>query len=473
LGDLSACSIFGLGRRKAGVLRRWRTTREGRAAITAIAATAAKVVNVGALLVTVPLTLNYLGVERYGLWMTLNSAAFLITFSDFGVGNALVTAIAEANGRDDRNAMRAAATNAVLIFSALAAIIVATSGLVYLLAPWRQVFGALSPIAQQEVGPSIGVLIGCFAISLPLNVTSRIQMGLQEGYRTNLWALAGSVVGFIGILAAILLDGGLPWLVFAYTGSQPVAAALNAGTFFLKDGVDFRPKWAAASARMMGRFLSTGSAFLAMQLIVAVNVASDNLIIAWALGPQAVTQFSVPERVFGLVPMLVNLGLQPLWPAYAEARARGDVAWQRRTFLLSLWSVIGLSTILLGVLAFNGTAIFLTWTDGAVVPSIALIIGLTIWKLEDCLEHPQGILLTSQDMIRTQVLFTGVGTAASLSAKILLLPKLGFVALPYISAGIRGLVVAAPLLFLALIRLDGLSKDRFPGLTSLRSPPQK
>ena len=53
-------------------------------------------------LITVPLTIRYLGPERYGAWMSISALMAFLRFSDLGLGNGLVGAISQAEGRDDR-----------------------------------------------------------------------------------------------------------------------------------------------------------------------------------------------------------------------------------------------------------------------------------------------------------------------------------------------------------------------------------
>src|SRR5580704_14585226 len=75
--------------------------RYRRAALTSLATLAAKGVSIGTLLVTVPLTLAYLGKERYGLWMTISSLVAIFGFADLGMGASLKTLLAAADGRND------------------------------------------------------------------------------------------------------------------------------------------------------------------------------------------------------------------------------------------------------------------------------------------------------------------------------------------------------------------------------------
>lgn len=49
-----------------------------------------KVIVVLASLITVLLTYNYLGAERYGLWMVLILIIGMMGFADLGIGNGLV-----------------------------------------------------------------------------------------------------------------------------------------------------------------------------------------------------------------------------------------------------------------------------------------------------------------------------------------------------------------------------------------------
>src|ERR1035441_8948081 len=64
--------------------------RQRRAFLSTMAAFAAKGIAIVTQLVTVPMTLNYLGAERFGLWMAISSVVSMLAFADLGVGNGLL-----------------------------------------------------------------------------------------------------------------------------------------------------------------------------------------------------------------------------------------------------------------------------------------------------------------------------------------------------------------------------------------------
>src|ERR1700744_4144212 len=77
--------------------------RYRRAGITASTSFLSKALTIAIGFVSVPLTIHYLGPERYGVWLTISSLLIWMALTDFGLaGNALVNVIAEADGKDDR-----------------------------------------------------------------------------------------------------------------------------------------------------------------------------------------------------------------------------------------------------------------------------------------------------------------------------------------------------------------------------------
>ncbi|MDR3061796.1 MAG: hypothetical protein LBU57_06755, partial [Dysgonamonadaceae bacterium] len=53
--------------------------------------------------IMVPLTINYINSERYGVWLTLSSIVTMMTLFDIGFGNGLKNKFAEAKAKSELN----------------------------------------------------------------------------------------------------------------------------------------------------------------------------------------------------------------------------------------------------------------------------------------------------------------------------------------------------------------------------------
>src|SRR5882757_7059705 len=157
--------------------------RNRRAVLTGSAATLARAVQVGTSLITVPLTLKYLGNERFGLWMTISSVLAMAAFADFGVGNGVLNAVAKAFGRDDMEGVREAISSGFAVLNSIAILLLLSFFAIYRFIPWADFFRVVSPQAKSEAGPALAVFAVCFALNISMDVVQRVQLGLQQGYR--------------------------------------------------------------------------------------------------------------------------------------------------------------------------------------------------------------------------------------------------------------------------------------------------
>ncbi len=400
--------------------------RYRRIVLTAAAAAAAKGVAILTALVSVPLTVSYLGPERYGLWMTIASVVAVLQFADLGLGNGLLNSVSEANGRDDREMASRYVSSGFFLLTAVSIILGAIFLLLYPSLPWQRIFNVSSPVAVAEAGPAVAMLATTFLISIPLGIIQRVQMGYQEGFTNSLWAAAGNLLGLAGVLIAIRLKAGLPWLVLAMAGAPAVASLLNGAVLFGAKCPWLRPRLSCLSASACTHLLRLGFLFFVLQIAVGVAFSSDNIIVAQLLGQDAVAQYSVAARMFSFAPMVLSMVLMPLWPAYGESLARGDMPWVRsalrRSLLLSV-VVVALPSVLLIV---AGPLAMELWVGPTIaVPSKALFLGLGVWTTVMSVGNAVAMLLNGAGIVRFQVLCAVPMTVAAVLAKIILTRLVG------------------------------------------------
>ena len=234
-------------------------------------------------LISVPLTIHYLGTERYGLWMTISSVIALLRFADLGMGSGLLNAVAEANGHDDRQVAQQAVSSTFFFLSAIAVLVLIAFFALYPFIPWPRIFNVTSSLAMRESGPAMMVFVMCFALNLPLGVVQRVQMGYQEGFISSLWQCGGSVLGLYYCYWQFRLKLACPgW--YSYSLVRLCWRRDELGMEFGKR----RPWLMPAIHRFLwgvGKtILTNGLWFFVLSVLTMVGIACDNLIIAQALG---------------------------------------------------------------------------------------------------------------------------------------------------------------------------------------------
>jgi hypothetical protein len=163
-----------------------------RVALTALVSAFAQGISMLTLLISIPLTLNYLGAERYGLWITISSLIAVLGFADLGMGNGLLNAVAEANGRNDQKAAESYVSSAFYILTGIALFLGVIWLMVYPHVSWSWLFNVITPKAMAEAGPATSIFIWCMLINLPIGLIQKIYDGYQEGYINGLWRAGGA-----------------------------------------------------------------------------------------------------------------------------------------------------------------------------------------------------------------------------------------------------------------------------------------
>jgi O-antigen/teichoic acid export membrane protein len=398
--------------------------RYRRAALTTLVSYGARGVTLVTTLVSVPLTLSYLGLERYGMWMTISSIIAMLSFTDFGIGNGLLNSIAETHGRGDTDQAARFVSSALAMLACVALGVGLLFAVAYPFTPWSRVFNVTSSTAVSEAGLATAVFAACFLLNMPLSVSQQVRIGYQEGYVNALFVGAGNLLALALVLVAIVARASLPVLVLAMAGAPLLTSLLNAA-LLARSRPHLVPRLALISRRSSSALLRTGMLFFVLQIAVAVGYTSNVIVAAQVIGPAAVAEYTVATKLFLIPTTLITLALMPLWPAYREAITRGDGRWVRLTFRRSLQLVFAIgipSSVVLVVL--SGPLIGL-WVGNAVQPSFLLIAGVGTWTVVSGVGNAFAMLLNGAQVIRFQVIVASIMAVSNIVLSVLLTQRIG------------------------------------------------
>ena len=419
--------------------------RYRRALLTGLASTAAKIVSIGSILISIPLTLSYLGTEMFGVWMTISSFTVLLAFADAGLGNSLINVVASASARGDRAEIRHYISTAYVVLSAIAAVIVGLYALAMPVIPWESVLALdSSSHARATIDHAMLAFVICFALSIPAGLAYRVQQGLQAGYAASLWQLSASLASLLALLSVIFAKGSLAWLVIASAGVPAAIGLLNAATFWGSSHAAERPAVSLATPAHARHLAKAGFLFLTLQLAGSVAYASDNVIIAHVLGQSAVAQYSVASKLFEGLLAVIAVFVAPLWPAYAEAAARGDREWVRRTLVRSLSITAALIAVVVIALILSGKLLMSLWVGDALSYSLPLFLAYGLWTVLKSVGNTLAAFLNGLGQLKSQAALAVIFAAASVLAKIYLAGELGVAGVPLALVGCYAPIMLLP-----------------------------
>ena len=208
--------------------------REQRIALTSITGLVARVVNVLSGLLTIPLTLPYLGVEQFGIWMAVTGFVAFLSFADFGLSIGLQSRLTASVAKGDKVSPKGYLSTTLCIILVLALLI---STLSYYVIPTLELTKLIG-LENNENYPilelTVQVVIYLFSIGMFGAVIQRTYEALQEGYYSNIYLIVGRLLGLGSIFIAIELELSLPVIVALYMGGPTVALLLSGFPLLLK-----------------------------------------------------------------------------------------------------------------------------------------------------------------------------------------------------------------------------------------------
>ncbi|MCK5359995.1 MAG: polysaccharide biosynthesis protein, partial [Gammaproteobacteria bacterium] len=138
-----------------------------------------KALAIGLSFLLVPLTINYLNIEQYGIWMTLLSVMSWVAFFDIGLGNGLRNKLAEAVAGNDIKLAKTYVSTAYIAISFLALLFFVVLLAVLPIINWTKIFNTTSP-DNAEFLKLVFVVGFFFLFNFVLSLCSQMFYAYQE-----------------------------------------------------------------------------------------------------------------------------------------------------------------------------------------------------------------------------------------------------------------------------------------------------
>lgn len=384
-------------------------------------------------IITIPLTLKYLGIERFGLWMTFNSIWAFLNFADLGLGNSLVNEIAKNYGLGKIEDSKNAITNTFFLLTLNALVLASIFLIIYPHINWVKFFNLKNVSAIKESGLCTLIVVVLFLVKLPLTVAEKVQEGMQLSFSNYFEQIMVGLLNLIGIVLTVKLELGFINLVLIYTSIPLIISFIYFYYVLFKKWKNLRPSLKLIEMKYISKLWTNGILFFILNILTLISFQIDNIIIANIEGAEFVGQFAVVAKISSIA-FLFWAFLQALWPAYGESISNKDFLWVRKTFFRSIKITIIGGCIIFFVLTYYGQDIVKIWLNKRLLPPKVLFLGFALLIVVQGFVGIISVLLNSNHLFKTQIIPYLIATVIALYLKVRLISIYGINILPFITS---------------------------------------
>ena len=393
-----------------------------------MAATSAKLLSAVLGILILPIIMHQIGKEQFGLWMVVSSLVVWMQLADFGIGNGLVNALSEANGRDDPEAASGYLSSGLVATIVLALVCLPFLYAAYLWIPWGRLLNISEPDLA-EIAADAFLIVGFFFIlNIPISLVNRVYVAYQKGYVTQIAQGIASIAVFAGVLAAVYIDldflyfvgisAGLPVLINAilwidlFRVNSPIKIDLYSigRVFFIR-----------ISNSSIPLFIFQCGGLLVNQLVYVVIANLGTLAM--------VAEFNIVQRIYIFIFSLAAAISSPFYPAIREASERDDSRWMAKAISNALWLRLLATSPFALILLFFGDYLVIVWMGPELSPLgiwgwICVILTLFLSAVSSLL----GDVLNGLDDIWPQIGLVMVSAVIVISSMFFMIPIWGVAA---------------------------------------------
>ncbi|MDO6470692.1 lipopolysaccharide biosynthesis protein [Maribacter sp. 1_MG-2023] len=331
----------------------------------------------------VPLVINFVNAERYGIWLTLSSVLTWFTLLDIGFGNGLRNKFSEAVALDDIKEQRK-------LIHTTAAVLILISALIFILnviftdqIKWDEFLG-VDASYRTELQQLVFLLISFFSLQFIFQIYNPIQYALQKPAMIARTILVGNALGLIGILyLREFSEPSLFNLGFVVMGSNVLSIFLFTAYFFIVQRRDLIQKIEKPTLDTLGSIFSLGIKFFFLNIAYMVQFQTSNFLISKYFTPEKVTEFNIAFKLFSVASLVFGIILSPVWSSVTNAQVNNDYTWIKKLIkkLLLIWGVIAIGSIIVLMIA---PTIYNLWIGDIITIPFITSLGVLLIVLSNC-----------------------------------------------------------------------------------------
>ena len=265
----------------------------------------------------VPVVLNYLGIEKYGIWSTILTILSWISYFDIGIGNGLRNKLTESISK--RNGFeKKLISSAYAVISVIMSVVALLFSIVAFFTNWNKVFGVEK--INEDLKSIIIVSIIFVSINFILSICKNVLYALQKAAYVSVMELLVQLINLFTVLIVKNYAESNLFLMAIIYGSSMLFVNLLANIILYTKDKFLCPNIKEIDLKTGGDLTNIGLQFFVIQICALVLFTTDSLLISYLYGATNVTPYSTVNKLFNVIIGIFSALLVPVWSAITKAK---------------------------------------------------------------------------------------------------------------------------------------------------------
>lgn len=276
--------------------------------------------------ITVPITLDYLDAEKFGVWMTISSIIAWITYIDLGLGDCTRNKVSESMAKGEYALAKTYVSTSYILISVICLVTMFVIFVLSYFLDWQTVLN--TTLLDNHELRSVILIVSLFVlVNIVLSVINSLIYASQKGSINEFNDMLTNLLLFIAVwIISKNTKGNLLYLA-VFNGIAFILANLAISFYYFKSKPFLLPHIKHVEIDKIREVSNLGFRFFIIQLAGLIIFATDEIIIIQILGPAHVTGYSVIFQLFSFIPLAYGILTANLWSAYTEAYSKRDIGW--------------------------------------------------------------------------------------------------------------------------------------------------
>jgi O-antigen/teichoic acid export membrane protein len=374
-------------------------------------------------IIYLPLLVNHLEKEIYGIWVTIVSIVFWSNLLDLGFGNGLKNKLGESLALKNYTKAKEQVSTTYFYLSLIFSFVLILLLMSNYFLNWNKILNT-NVLSNYKLQLLCSIVICALCVRFVFQLINTVLVADQKAFFPNFSEAISNTLSLIALTILLLLNNHSVILFALIISFIPVFTLLLLNFYFYNGKYHYlKPSFQWVKKEQFKDILSLSWKFFFIQISIVLISSVTNLLISHYLGPSYIPLYDFTFKLFNFVILPYSIAFQAIFPSYVNAFSLSDNHWIKRSVKIQI-STIFLSLLPIAFLAFYAKSIISFWSMGKVsINNNLLVIFMAIYAFVIIWNNSFGVILGALSKIRLSMILTIISATLNIPISIFLLNK--------------------------------------------------